>query len=122
MILCLLKATWALAWEPALPGIVYAVFLCLCVTTVTSSYQPSTLYHIKLESILKRSRRGVFPCYDNTEPLKHMFIAVLFHNPYSCWLLMAMIQKTNFIFSGIYSFSEYLQGLSSLRVSYWSRN
>lgn len=97
-------------------------FLCLCVTTVTSSYQPSTLFHIKLESILKRSRRGVFPCYDNTEPLKHMFIAVLFHNPYSCWLLMAMIQKTNFIFSGIYSFSEYLQGLSSLRVSYWSRN
>lgn len=28
-------------------------FLCLCVTTVTSCYQPSTLFHSKLESILK---------------------------------------------------------------------
>lgn len=59
------------------------------------------LSHTKLE-ILKRSSRGdVFLCYDNTTRLMHMFIAVLFHNLYSCRLLMAMIQKRNFIFSGI---------------------
>lgn len=71
-------------------------FSCLCVTTVTSFYKPSALVHIKLDSILNRSRGGVLPCYGDTAPLKHMFIAVLFHILYSCWLLMATIQKTNY--------------------------
>lgn len=96
MILCLLKDTWALAWAPALPGIVFAIFSCLRVTTVTGFCKPSALFHTKLESVSKQSRGGVFLCYDNTAPLKHMFIAVLFHILYSRWLLTAMIQKTNY--------------------------
>lgn len=71
-------------------------FSCLPVTTVTSFCKPSALFHTKLESISKESRGGVLPCYGNTAPLKHMFTAVLFHILYSCWLLMAMIQKTNY--------------------------
>lgn len=69
-------------------------FSCLHVTTVTSFYKPSLLFHTKLESISKQSRGGVLPCYNNTAPLKHMFIAVLFHILYSCQLLMATRQKT----------------------------
>lgn len=62
-------------------------FSCSCVTTGTSSYKPRALLHTALESVLKWSRGSV-------HPLKHMFIAVLFHILYSCWLLMAMIHKT----------------------------
>lgn len=71
-------------------------FSCFHVTRVTNVCKPSVLFHTKLESILKRSRRGALLCYGNTVPLKHISIAVLFHILYSCWLLMAMIQKTNY--------------------------
>lgn len=71
-------------------------FSCLHVTTVTSFYKARVFFHTKLESVSKQSRGGLLPCYDNTAPLKHTFIAVLFCILYSCWLLMAMIQKTNY--------------------------
>jgi len=67
---------------------------CLHVTTATSFYKPSVLFHTTLESISKQSGGGVLPCCENTAPLKCTLIAVLFHILYSRWLLMAMIQKT----------------------------
>lgn len=66
-------------------------FLSLRVTRVTSFLQTKcTFSRRKVKSVLKQSRGGVLPCYNSTVPLKHTFIAGLFHILYSCWLLMAM--------------------------------
>lgn len=87
MTLCLLKDTWASAWEPAPPGTVFAVSPARVSPQVQVFTNQACLLHTALESVVEGSRGGVLP-------LKHMFIAVLFHILCSCWLLMAMVQKT----------------------------